>query len=88
MQKTNNSDISEFPSKPVSRAKDELYKLFGIDKFETLVVNKYVDPELFEFVKETKEIGPHFSNYSRDRLEHFVRRIYAIRKDNSNNSAR
>ena len=88
VQKTNDSVISEFSSKPVSRAKDELYKLFGIDKFETLVVNKYVDPELFEFVKETRESGPHFSNYSRDRLEHFARRIYAIRKDNSNNSTR
>ena len=88
MQKTNDSTSVDLSTRIVTRAKDELYKLYGIDKFETLIVNKDVDPELFEFVRETRESGPHFSNYSRDRLEHFARRIYAIRKDNSNNSTR
>ena len=69
-----------------ARAKDELYKLYGVNGFKDLIIDREIDPELFEFVEETKTVGPHFSNYSRDRLEHFARRIYELRKDNSSNT--
>ena len=71
-----------------ARAKDELYKLYGVNGFKDLIIDPVVDSELYEFVEETKTIGPHFSNYSRDRLEYFARRIYELRKDNSSNTSR
>jgi len=52
-----------------------------------LEVDATTDPELFDFVEETKTKGPKFSNYTTETIETFVSRIYELRKDNSNNTA-
>jgi hypothetical protein len=64
-----------------------LYKLYGSKVFDTLEVDPITDPELFNFVEETKNKGPKFSNYSAEKIKTFVSRIYELRKDNSNNTA-
>ena len=69
-----------------ARPKDELYKLHGAKVFDTLEVDPVTDPELFEFVEETRTKGPKFSNYSTEKIKTFVSRIYELRKDNSNNT--
>ena len=63
-----------------------MYTLYGAKVFETLDIDDKTDPELFHFVKETITKGPKFSNYSREKLEYFVSKIYELRKDNSNNT--
>jgi hypothetical protein len=65
-----------------------MYTLYGAKVFETLEIDNTTDPELFQFVEETITKGPKFSNYSREKLEYFVSRIYELRKDNSNNTPR
>jgi hypothetical protein len=69
------------------KAKDELYKLYGQDKFKDLDIDQKTDPELYAFVEETKARGPKFSNYSHEKIDFFVSRIYELRKNNSNNTA-
>lgn len=69
------------------KAKDELYKLYGENQFKDLKIDPQVDPALYDFVNETVTKGPKFSNYSPEQVEHFVSRIYELRKDNSNNTA-
>lgn len=64
-----------------------MYKLYGAKIFDILEVDKETDPELAKFIEETKTKGPKFSNYSAERLETFVNRIYELRKNNSNNTA-
>jgi hypothetical protein len=64
-----------------ARAKDEMYKLYGQDKFANITVDATIDPELANFVEETQTKGPKFSNYSNEQLESFVERIYALRKN-------
>lgn len=63
-----------------------MYKLYGAKVFETLDIDAATDPDLFKFVDETITKGPKFSNYSREKLEYFVSRIYELRKNNSNNT--
>ena len=63
------------------RPADELYKLYGKNVFETLVVDKTTDLELSKFVEETNVKGPKFSNYTSEKLEQFVSRIYELRKN-------
>lgn len=70
-----------------ARAKDELYKLYSAKVFESLDVDELTDPDLFKFVNETNTKGPKFSNYSNEKIEHFVSRIYELRKDNGNYTA-
>jgi hypothetical protein len=53
-----------------------------------LEIDSTTDPELFEFVEETKLRGPKFANYSPEKIEYFVSRIYELRKNNSNHTAR
>ena len=65
-----------------------MYKLYGSKIFNFLVVDPITDPELSKFVNETKTKGPRFSNYSKEKLEQFVNRIYELRENNSNNTAR
>lgn len=64
-----------------------MYIVYGKDNFESLVVDETTDPELFKFVDETKTKGPKFSNYTAEKLEQFLSRIYELRKNNSNNTA-
>jgi hypothetical protein len=70
-----------------SRSKDELYVLYGKNKFADITVDATIDPELAKFVEETKSKGPKFSNYSNEKLHSFVERIYELRKNQSNNAA-
>ena len=79
---------SRITTRSSSRAKDELYKLYGISKFKDLVVDEVTDPALAKFVTETQVHGPRFSNYSIEKLNQFVDRIYELRKDNTNNASR
>jgi hypothetical protein len=71
----------------IARAKDEMYKLYGQDKFANITVDATIDPELANFVEETQTKGPKFSNYSNEKLQSFVERIYELRKNQSNNTA-
>ena len=75
--------INRSNTKPI----DELYKLNSTKIFDSLVVDPITDPELSKFVIETKTRGPKFSNYSKEKLEQFVNRIYELRENNSNNTA-
>lgn len=63
------------------RAKDRLYKEYGDHAFKNIIVDKDLEPELYEFVEETKNKGTKFSNYDTEKLEHFAKRIYELRKD-------
>ncbi len=64
-----------------------MYRLYDVDQFRDLIIDKFTDPALFEFVEETKTRGPKFANYSTERLQEFADRIYELRKNNSNNTA-
>lgn len=69
------------------RARDELYKLHSAKVFDHLEVDSNTDLDLFKFVEETKTKGPKFSNYTQEKLENFVSRIYELRENQSNNTA-
>jgi hypothetical protein len=60
--------------------------LYGENQFKDIIVDKKVDPELFDFIEQSKE-KPRFSNYPKEILEYYVRRIYELRENNSNNTA-
>ena len=62
--------------------------MYSAKAFDTLVVDKTTDPELAKFVNQTISRGPKFSNYTAEKLEQFLSRIYELREDNSNNTAR
>jgi hypothetical protein len=62
--------------------------LYGQNKFNDLIVDQTTDPELYAFVEETKARGPKFSNYSLEKIDFFVSRIYELRKNNSNHTTR
>ena len=62
--------------------------MYGAKAFEHLVVDEITDPELAKFVNETNTKGPKFSNYAIKKLDQFVSRIYELRKDYPNNTAR
>ena len=64
-----------------------MYKLYSAKVFDTLEVDAMTDPDLAQFVDETKNKGPKFSNYTAEKLEYYVNRIYELRKNNSNNAA-
>lgn len=63
-----------------------MYRLYDKDNFKDLIIDRFTDPTLYEFVEETKNKGPKFANYSPERLKEFASRIYELRKNNSNNS--
>ena len=63
------------------RPKDRLYKEYSDHEFKNITVDKDLEPELYEFVEETKNKGTKFSNYDNDKLEHFARMIYVLSKD-------
>jgi len=70
------------------KPKDEMYRLYDFDKFNDLIIDKFTDPALYQFVEETKTRGPKFANYSQERLKEFVNRIYELRKNNPNYTSR
>jgi hypothetical protein len=49
-------------------------------------VNKDLDPELYNFVEQTKTIGPQFSDYPEETIAYFEERINELRTNNFNNS--
>lgn len=65
---------------------DLLYNEYAKDQFARLIVDKSKEPELAEFIEKSKE-KPRFNNYSQDALKYYARRIYELRKDNTNNTA-
>lgn len=69
------------------KAIDRLYTEYGFDNFKSLNINDE-DIKFKEFIEETISKGPRFNNYSRDELEHFVSKIYELRKNQSNNTSR
>ena len=64
-----------------------MYKLYNAGAFESLIIDETAEPELAKFVNQTNTKGPKFSNYSSEKLEYFVDKIYELRKDNTNNPA-
>jgi hypothetical protein len=65
-----------------------MYRLYDTAQFSDLIIDRFTDPALYEFVETTKQYGPKFANYSTERLKDFVSRIYELRKNNSNNTPR
>lgn len=63
------------------RAKDRLYKEYSDHNFNEIIVNSETEPELYNFIEETKQRGPKFSNYTSEKLEQFAQRIYELRKN-------
>ena len=78
------SRISQSGLKP----KDEMYRIYDTDNFRDLIIDRFTDPALYEFVEETKLKGPKFANYSPERLREFVSKIYELRKNNTNYTTR
>jgi hypothetical protein len=66
---------------------DQLYKEYSDHKFDDFIVNHDTEPELYDFVKETKKHGPRFSDYPLEKIKYFEERIHELRKNNSNNTA-
>ena len=66
---------------------DQLYKEYSDHKFDDFIVNHDTEPELYDFVNETKKHGPRFSNYPLEKIKYFEERIHELRKNNSNNAA-
>ena len=76
--------ISNVPSD--LKPKDFLYKEYNKDQFKGLTFDEDDEPELYKFIMDSED-GPKFNNYSVDILKYFARRIYELRKNNSNNTA-
>ena len=61
---------------------DELYYLYGKNQFANIIVDQNLEPELFSFIEQSKQ-KPRFNNYSKDKLEYFVKRIYELSNSRS-----
>lgn len=55
--------------------------LYDAGTFSEISVKEDEDPELAEFVKQTLTRGPKFSNYTPEKIQYFVDRIYELRKN-------
>jgi hypothetical protein len=66
---------------------DQLYKEYSDHQFEDFIVDLQLEPELYNFVQETKQHGPRFSDYPIEKIQYFEERIHELRKNNSNNAA-
>jgi len=75
-------EIQSFDLKPM----DLLYKEYAKDQFDGLEVDPITSPELAKFIEDSKA-QPRFSSYSPDMIKYFARKIYELRKNNSNNTA-
>jgi hypothetical protein len=64
-----------------------LYSEYSSDQFKGLTVDKELEPELYEFVEYVKENGARFYMHTAEQIDHFAKKIYELRKNNSNNSA-
>jgi hypothetical protein len=79
ISKTTSAD----PFKPI----DRLYVEYDRDKFAGIVVNKVDEPEVYEFVESIKSGSRKYNDYPQDQIDYFARRIYELRKHNTNNTA-
>ena len=64
-----------------------MYSEYSSDQFKGLTVDKELEPELYEFVEDVKENGARFYMHTAEQIDHFAKKIYELRKNNSNNSA-
>ena len=64
-----------------------MYSEYSSDQFKGLTVDKELEPELYEFVEYVKENGARFYMHTAEQIDHFAKRIYELRKNNSNNTA-
>lgn len=63
------------------KLKDQLYVEYSADQFSGIIVDKDVEPELYNFVEDCKANGARFYGYDEDTIENFARRIYELRKN-------
>jgi hypothetical protein len=63
-----------------------LYSEYSSDQFKGLTVDKELEPELYEFVEYVKENGARFYMHTAEQIDHFAKKIYELRKNNSNNA--
>jgi hypothetical protein len=54
--------------------------------FLEFIVDRQLEPSLYNFVEDIKKNGAVFGNYSEEKLKEFEERLYELRKDNFNNS--
>ena len=54
---------------------------YGRDGFQGILVDKDLEPELYDFVEDCKVNGARFYGHNEETLEYFARRIYELRKD-------
>jgi hypothetical protein len=64
---------------------DQLYKDYSDHKFTDFTVDHTTEPELADFVEQTKKLGPQFSDYPLEKIAYFEERIHELRKNNTNN---
>jgi hypothetical protein len=83
-EQTTSTLWSRLNERVVHRPIDELYKAYHEGQFKDFTVDKS-DIELYNFVEQTKDTGPRFYDYPSDKTAYFEKRIYELRKDNSNN---
>jgi hypothetical protein len=58
-----------------------LYVEYSKDQFAGINVDKDEEPELYAFVEDCKANGARFYGYDEEKIEHFARRIYELRKN-------
>ena len=63
------------------KPRSQLHVEYGLDRFAGIIVDKEVEPELYDFVEDCKTNGARFYGYDEETLEYFARRIYELRKD-------
>lgn len=66
--------------------KDQLYVEYSKDQFTSILIDKETEPELYNFVEDCKANGARFYGYDEETIEYFARRIYELRKNQSNNT--
>lgn len=89
MQNAEQSDDTlwgRLQQRPDLKPRDQLYVEYSADEFKGLEVDKETELELYEFVEDIKRHGPRFYGYSEDKIAHFAKRIYELRKDNADNA--
>ena len=68
------------------KPRDQLRVEYGRDEFQGIIVDRLVEPELYDFVNYIKANGPRFYSYPEDKLKYFEERIHELRKNNGNNT--
>jgi hypothetical protein len=58
-----------------------LHVEYGRDGFQSIQVDKDLEPALYNCVEDCKAKGARFYGHDEETLEYFARRIYELRKD-------